>query len=194
MSTLRQPHRPARTQSRAAWHTTPMASALTRFNQTGYPLLACRLVLGVVFVSLGWNKAADPVAFLKMLRQYQLTENALVLNSIAAALPWFEILCGILLIAGIRVRATSLLIFGMLAAFTAAVLLRALDIHNTQSIAFCAIRFDCGCGTGDVLICGKLAENSLLIALSVWLLMARSQKFSLLPDRPDRFEGAGELR
>ncbi len=160
-----------------------MASSLTRLNQTGYPLLACRLVLGLMFVSLGWNKAVDPVAFLKMLRQYELTDNPFLLNSIAAALPWFEILCGILLIVGVRLKGTALLIFGMLAAFTAAVLFRALDIHSTQSIAFCAIRFDCGCGSGDVLICGKLAENSLLIALSIWVLMARSPKFCLLPDR-----------
>ena len=39
---------------------------------------------------------------------------------------------------------------------------------------FCAIRFDCGCGTGEVVICPKLVENTLLTLAGAILVGARS--------------------
>jgi hypothetical protein len=38
------------------------------------------------------------------------------------------------------------------------------------------VRFDCGCGAGEVLICRKLVENGLLILLSGGLLFSRSRR------------------
>ena len=63
----------------------------------------------------------------------------------------------------------------MLAPFTVVVLQRALAMQAALAISFCAVKFDCGCGTGEVLICGKLAENGLLLLLSGWLLMGRGR-------------------
>jgi len=125
-----------------------------------------RWVLGGVFVYMGLSKALHPELFLKVLRQYDLTESSLVLNSIAAGLPWFEVFCGLLLLAGIAVRGSGLLLLLMLVPFTFVVLKRALAVADLQHIALCAVRFDCGCGNGEVLICRKVAENSLLILLS----------------------------
>jgi hypothetical protein len=119
---------------------------------------------------MGLTKALHPEAFLKLVRQYDLTTSSFLLNSIAAGLPWFEAFCGMLLLAGVAVRGTALLLMMMLVPFSLAVLNRALAISDLQHIAFCAVKFDCGCGAGEVLICRKLVENVLLMLLSGWLL------------------------
>ena len=67
----------------------------------------------------------------------------------------------------------------MLVPFTVVVLLRALAMHEAGGAPFCAIKFDCGCGTGEVLICRKLAENLLLTALSVSLIFRRTNRLAL---------------
>jgi hypothetical protein len=47
-----------------------------------------------------------------------------------------------------------------------------------QIVVYCAVKFDCGCGLGEVWICSKLAENCALIFLSGWLLTGRGRQFS----------------
>jgi uncharacterized membrane protein YphA (DoxX/SURF4 family) len=145
--------------------------------------LLARWFLGGVFVWLGLSKALHPVEFLKLIRQYDAVHTPWLLNSIASALPWFEVICGGLLLAGIAVRGSALLLTGLLSAFTWMVVHRALALHS--AIPFCAIEFDCGCGAGEVLICRKLAENAVLILLSVWLLAGRGRKgclrYELMP-------------
>ena len=138
-----------------------------------------RCCLGVLFIWMGLNKALDPVAFLKLLRQYDLTQTPLLLNSIAAALPWFEVFCGLMLLLGVAVRGTALTLLLLLAPFTALVLHRALAIHSALDIPFCAVKFDCGCGGGAEFICRKLAENILLMLLAGWLLAGRGRQFCL---------------
>ena len=138
--------------------------------------LLARWALGAYFVYMGAAKALDPVDFLKLLRQYQLVENPLMLNLIALSLPWFEIFCGLLLLAGIAVRGAALVHLFLLAAFTWIVFQRALGIYSLQHLPFCAVKFDCGCGTGEVLICHKLVENTALAGLSAWILLGGGLK------------------
>jgi uncharacterized membrane protein YphA (DoxX/SURF4 family) len=137
---------------------------------------------------MGLSKALQPVDFLKLLRQYDIVQSSLPLNSIAAALPWFEIFCGLLLLAGVAVRGTALILMVMLAFFSVLVFHRALGVQAALAIPFCAVKFDCGCGTGEVFICRKLLENFLLMLLSGWLLAGRgrqlSLRFSLIKARP----------
>ncbi len=129
-----------------------------------------RWALGAFFVYMGLKKAMHPVEFLKLTRQYEMVHSAFLLNSIAAGLPWFETFCGILLLAGIAVRGTALTLVAVLVPFTWLVLQRALALQALRAIPFCAVKFDCGCGAGEVYICNKLAENLMLILLSCWLL------------------------
>jgi uncharacterized membrane protein YphA (DoxX/SURF4 family) len=138
-----------------------------------------RWLLGAYFIYMGLNKALDPEHFLKLVRQYDLVRTPILLNSIAAALPWFEIFCGILLLTGIAVRGAALMVMVMLGAFTPVVLMHALAISSAKNLAFCAVKFDCGCGAGEVFICHKLIENSLLFLASAWLLAGRGRQFSL---------------
>jgi uncharacterized membrane protein YphA (DoxX/SURF4 family) len=136
-----------------------------------------RWVLGALFLYMGLKKAMHPVDFLKLVRQYELVHSPFLLNSIAAALPWFEAFCGALLLAGIAVRGTALTLAAVLVPFTWLVLRRALALQALRAIPFCAVKFDCGCGAGEVFICGKLAENFVLILVSCWLLSGGGRAF-----------------
>ena len=141
-----------------------------------------RWILGAVFVYMGLNKAFHPVDFLKIIREYNLVERHVALNFIAATLPWFEVLCGLLLLGGIAVRGSALILIAMLVPFTLTVLDRAMAIHTADAIPLCAVRFDCGCGAGAVIICHKLLENALLILLSTLLLVGRDHAWCLRHD------------
>ena len=154
---------------------------LRRLDRTGWPLLAARLVLGGVFLVLGWDKAGDPVAFAKQIRQYQmLPDDAFrVLNAVAVCLPWVEMVCGGLLILGVWVRGSALALLILLTVFTAAIVHRAIGIHASDAIAWCAIKFDCGCGSGEQYVCHKVPENIGLWLLALIALLSRSRRFCL---------------
>jgi len=74
---------------------------------------------------------------------------------------------------------TALMLLAMLIPFSLVVLKRALAIQSLQALAFCAVKFDCGCGTGEVYICHKLVENGGLILLSAWLLAGKGRQLCL---------------
>ncbi len=143
--------------------------------------MLARWLLGGLYVWMGLSKALDPVGFLKLAHAYALVDTPLLLNLIAAAVPWFEVFCGLLLLLGVAVRGTALLSALMLVPFTALVTSRALALHAGGALPFCAIKFDCGCGAGEVLICWKLTENTALTLLSVGLLSLRQHGFCLRP-------------
>jgi uncharacterized membrane protein YphA (DoxX/SURF4 family) len=151
--------------------------------KTGAPLdwagVIARWLVGAFFIYMGLSKALQPVEFLKLLRQYDLAQSPWLLNSVAAVLPWFEVLCGLALVAGVGVRGTALLLALLLAAFTAVVFHRGLVLRSTLAIAFCAVKFDCGCGSGEVLVCRKLGENIALLGLCAWLLAGAGRRLSL---------------
>jgi uncharacterized membrane protein YphA (DoxX/SURF4 family) len=138
-----------------------------------------RWLLGAAFLYWGLSKALHPVDFLKLVRQYDIVQSSLILNSMAAALPWFEVFCGLLLLAGIAVRGTALTLLVLLVPFTLLVLHRALLLQAALAIPFCAVKFDCGCGGGAEFICHKLLENFLLMLLAGWLLFGHGRQLSL---------------
>lgn len=142
-----------------------------------------RWILGALFLYMGLNKALEPVEFLKLVREYGIMNAPWGLNLVAAVLPWLEAFSGLLLLLGVAVRGTALLVAGMLVPFTLVVLHRALAIHEAGTLAFCAIKFDCGCGTGEVFICRKLAENTFLALLAFTLAFVRQHRFCLWKNR-----------
>jgi uncharacterized membrane protein YphA (DoxX/SURF4 family) len=135
-----------------------------------------RWILGALFIGMGLNKALHPVDFLKLVRQYGIVQDPYLLNVIAATLPWFEVFCGALLLFGVAVRGAALLLVLMLVPFTSLVLRHALTNPAFHGLPFCSIKFDCGCGAGEVFICRKLVENSLLTLLAGWLVVARGRR------------------
>lgn len=157
-------------------------SLLARLDGTGVPLLLTRLILGGLFVWMGVVKIAEPVDFLKLMRQYQLLDETsayVLLNLVAVILPWVETLCGVVLILGIAVRGAGVVSLGMLAFFTPMILKRGLELYHTGSVSFCEVNFDCGCGAGVVFLCSKLAENCSLLLLSLIAVLSRSRRFCL---------------
>jgi len=138
-----------------------------------------RWLVGGLFIYTGLNKALHPVEFLKLVHQYDLVSTPFLLNSIGAALPWFEVFCGLLLVAGIAVRGSALIMVTLLVPFTIVVLKRALAISAAQHIAFVQVKFDCGCGTGEVFIWKKMIENSVLVLLSLWLVAGAGKRLSV---------------
>jgi uncharacterized membrane protein YphA (DoxX/SURF4 family) len=132
-----------------------------------------RWLLGALFIYMGLSKAVfhDPADFLKLVRQYNMVTSPLLLNSIAAALPWFEVFCGLLLLLGVAVRGAALAILVMLLVFTPLVARRGAALSAEKKIPFCAVRVDCGCGAGEVNVCGKIAENSACALVSCWLVL-----------------------
>jgi uncharacterized membrane protein YphA (DoxX/SURF4 family) len=144
-----------------------------------FATVAARWFLAAFFIYSGLEKGLDPASFLKLVRQYDLVQTPLLLNGIAATLPWFEVFCGALLLAGIAVRGTALTLACVLIPFTAVVWHRALILQGAKSIPFCAVKFDCGCGMGEEFICHKLLENACLILLAFWLLAGRGRILAL---------------
>ena len=132
-----------------------------------------------MFIYMGVGKASDPVGFLKLVRQYDVLHHHFALNFVASTLPWFEIFCGMLLVFGIAVRGTAVMLVLMLVSFTALIFFRAWAMRETSGLAFCAIKFDCGCGGGEVLICRKLVGNILLTGLSLFLILSRKARLCL---------------
>lgn len=140
-----------------------------------------RILIGGMFVYLGWTKTQDPVAFLKTIREFDILQSPWQMNVVASWLPWFEVWCGFLLVLGIGVRASAASLGALLIAFTAMILWRALQVHSAGEIAFCDIQFDCGCGTGEVVVCYKLAQNVVLTLFSFWIALMKRHTFALWP-------------
>ena len=155
--------------------------AISGFRKREVFAFVLRCLLGALFLYMGLTKALHPVEFLKILREYHLTNTPFLLNLIAAILPWFETVCGLLLLSGIAVRGSALISLVMLVPFTIVILQRALAIHQNSQGPFCAIRFDCGCGAGEVVVCHKLIENVALMAISGFLVFSPVIRWRLWP-------------
>ena len=134
-------------------------------------LLAIRFVLGFIFIFAAVTKVADPVGFSQSVYNYKLMPDFLI-NILAIAIPWIELVAGILLVFGISVKENSAILTGLLIVFIFAIAIsiaRGLDI-------------DCGCfGTVDGAKVGimKILENVGLMFLGLILIKFDSKYFSL---------------
>ncbi len=163
-------------------HSSP--GLICRIDATGIPLLLARLGVGGMFAYLAYMKLRDPINFLKLTHEYGILppDQPLFLNLTAVALPWLEMVCAVALLLGAGRRGAGLLVTGMLLFFTPLLILRAHGLYTATGSAFatfCAVKFDCGCGTGEVLICPKLAENLALLAGALIALFSTSRRFCL---------------
>lgn len=100
--------------------------------------LALRLYLGGLFVYASMYKISHPAVFAETIAAYQMVPHMLV-NPMAAVLPWLELACGLLLIAGVRSKAACVLIMAMLVMFIVALVW----------VLVMDIPIGCGCFTGQ---------------------------------------------
>jgi uncharacterized membrane protein YphA (DoxX/SURF4 family) len=136
---------------------------------TRHPALSMlfRFILGAIFIYAGVQKIFVPAEFSQSIQNYMILPAALT-NLVAIFLPWLEIYCGMLLLAGIFVRASAILLSLMnlvfiLALFSAVI--RGLDIN-------------CGCFGSDTPVDWfKMLENLILLALSLHLVYIPPPRF-----------------
>ena len=101
------------------------------------------IVVGAVFVYASYSKIADPQAFAKIIYHYQVigpgpSVGFVPANLTAVALPWIELIAGVLLITGVWRREAAVVTALMLVVFVAAVgstLARGIDIQNCGCFA-----------------------------------------------------------
>jgi uncharacterized membrane protein YphA (DoxX/SURF4 family) len=89
-----------------------------------------RWYLGVLFVGACLHKIAEPASFALDIATYDILPLAAI-NLLAVCLPWIELIAGVLLIAGWRIRGASVVIAGMMLVFLVALciaLARGLDM------------------------------------------------------------------
>lgn len=135
-------------------------------------LLACRVIVGGMFLAVGISKLSDPAAaFANEIGNYRLMPQ-FISNFMAVTIPWIEVVTGILLILGVRIKANSFIIGSLLIVFTISV----------ASAMARGLNIDCGCYSNikaQPVGWKKIAENSALILLSINLFFSNKNRFSL---------------
>ncbi len=150
---------------------TPLARRLVPWLGT-----VLRLLLGVVFVIAGWTKVTDLAGSGRAVNAYQLMPFG-VARVIGAALPFVEIVVGLLLIVGLATR--------VVAALTAALL--AVYIFGISSAWARGLSIDCGCfSKGGQLAPGQhpdyrwdIVRDSLLLIAALFVVVYPRTRFAL---------------
>jgi putative oxidoreductase len=143
---------------------------MKKILSNSYLLLALRFILGFIFIYAGAEKIASPIKFAESISNYQLL-NAFFIAATSVLLPWIEVFCGIMILAGVAVKENAAIISAMLTVFIIAgiiSLIRGLDI-------------DCGC-FGDAsakLGFMKIFENLLLLGAGIILIFFGYDVFTL---------------
>jgi len=143
---------------------------LNKLLNNKFLLLTIRVIFGFVFIFAAITKVTDPEGFSLSIYNYKLMPDVLI-NVLAIAFPWIELVAGILLVFGISVRENSAILTGLLVVFIIAIAIsmaRGLDI-------------DCGCfGTVDGAKVGimKILENVGLLLLGLILIKFDSRFLS----------------
>ncbi|MCF7550922.1 MauE/DoxX family redox-associated membrane protein [Pseudonocardia sp. WMMC193] len=126
-----------------------------------------RLGLAAVWITSGLLKAVDPAQTYVAVRAYDVLSRTAV-GVVAGVLPWFELALGLLLLAGVGVRAVAVLSAGLLLVFLAGV---------TQAWVR-GLSIDCGCfGGGGAVAPGQtqyvqeILRDVGFLALAAWLVV-----------------------
>lgn len=133
--------------------------------------VTARVILGMVFVVAAADKLGTPETFARAIANYQLLPLELV-NVPAVILPWLELLVGLMLLCGLRVRTAALVAGMLLVTFTGALvsaLVRGLDIH-------------CGCFSQTAaqrIGWGRVVEDIGLLALAALLMVWTPSSWSV---------------
>ena len=125
-------------------------------------LLAIRIFFGFIFIFAAVTKIADPAGFSQSIYNYKLMPD-FIINLLAIAFPWIELVAGILLVFGISVKENSAILSGLLVIFIFAIAIS----------LFRGLNIDCGCfGTAGGTKVGiqKILENIGLLILGLILI------------------------
>lgn len=118
-----------------------------------------RFALGCVFIAAAWDKIVDPLAFAKIIRNYQILPEMFV-GGVALVLPWIEVVVGMCLITGLFSRGAGFSATLMMAVFLAAM---AWATHK-------GISTQCGCFTtkaDDAISARTFIRDGSILALAL---------------------------
>lgn len=127
-----------------------------------YLIWTAQAFIGFVFIYSGLEKITDPATFSDAIANYKLIPN-FAINFFAVAVPWIELVVGLLLIFNFYVKENAVIYSSLMLVFTLMILIsvmRGLDIS-------------CGCfGTTDNQKVGliKILENLGLLILGIYVL------------------------
>lgn len=96
----------------------------------GLLTLSFRIILGIIFIYAGIEKAIDVAGFASAVYNYRILPGWMI-NSFAIIVPWIEIIAGLSLLSGVLLEGGALIISSLLFAFSCALafdLWRGLDI------------------------------------------------------------------
>ena len=149
--------------------------ALARFLVSQWLTVRVRIALGAIFIVAALPKVVDPPSFAHAVYNYRILPGALV-NAVALAMPWLELLAGVALVLGIFVRGASLTVGALLLVFIGGI---SLNLMRDNPI-------DCGCF--DPKAAGKpraerLADMRIVLLRDVGMLLMVAQ--SLVAARRD---------
>lgn len=102
--------------------------------KNAYILFIFRLILGGIFIWSGTMKIIDPLEFAQNIENYRVFPQAISFF-LALILPWIELFCGLFLILGFFLQASSFLISVLLFCFLILV----------GSTLLRGVNIDCGC-------------------------------------------------
>jgi uncharacterized membrane protein YphA (DoxX/SURF4 family) len=133
---------------------------LNNKTPAGVLALILRVALGAIFVYAAWVKLREPWALFAMaIDSYQVLP-AWAVEIVARALPWFELLLGVVLIAGVWRHVST----------AAASLLLAVFFGMMVRAMVKGMQIDCGCfGPGDRLSWVTLLRDGALLASSLFV-------------------------
>lgn len=132
-----------------------------------YLLLVLRIILALVFIYAGIEKISDPAGFSDAINNYKILPLFSV-NFFTIILPWIELIAGVLLLFGIKVKENSFIISFLLSVFIIAIVIS----------LFRGLNIECGCfGTfsGSKIGIYKLIENLLLLLAGLILIKFDSE-------------------
>lgn len=95
-------------------------SGFKRFVTSPYLAVAFRLYLGFIFIYASMYKISYTAEFAENIASYQILPYWGV-NLFAIIMAWAELICGTLLVVGVRSKAAVLMIAGMLVMFATAI-------------------------------------------------------------------------
>jgi uncharacterized membrane protein YphA (DoxX/SURF4 family) len=133
----------------------------------GVPVAIVRLVLGGLFIFAASMKLQDIQGFAFSVAAFDIFPKSAdhLTRLVAFAVPWAELLAGLLLILGLWTRAASAILSVLLLAFIAGIV--SVMMRHLQVSCGCFGRFEVPC-TGPVGPC-HIARNSVLLAVSLFV-------------------------
>lgn len=150
---------------------------ISRFLQKPSILLISRIILGALFIYASIDKIIQPLAFAQVIHYYRLTPPDLI-NFLAVIFPWMELLAGLLLIVGYRVKSSSLVINILLVFFTIVLTITAIRGINVA----------CGCFSTSTAVKSNLVLRiiedigMLLLGLHILLFYKGKSRASAKPE------------